>query len=248
MLASLPMYDRPQTARANDRLWAAFRDCYSAPSPKRLRRGGDTWDHWRDPELVLSQTCGLPYRAGLHRKVSLVATPVYAGLDCAPGHYFSVYVAHKNDTRNALSDFKGARLAYNDPLSQSGWAAIALDAAREDLVFSEHLQTGSHRASAGFVAEGRADIASLDALTWQMIQNWDDIAQELRVIGQSAPSPGLPYITGRNSDAKEVARALGAAFGAVGQRDRSVLGISGLTYIAQDAYLALPKPEFPPIT
>ncbi|MFN3646541.1 MAG: hypothetical protein ACK4S2_08505, partial [Gemmobacter sp.] len=70
MQASLPMYDRPEVQAANDRLWAGIRDRLRAAglaAPETLVRGRwPLWDHWTAPDLVLSQTCGLPYRSRLH--------------------------------------------------------------------------------------------------------------------------------------------------------------------------------------
>ncbi len=101
MIASLPMYDRPSTRAANDRLWQGIRDrlrVAGQPAPEALTRSGSPWDHWQHPELILSQTCGLPYRAQLVGQVTLIASPVH-DLDCPPGHYFSVIVARADDPR-----------------------------------------------------------------------------------------------------------------------------------------------------
>ncbi len=63
-IAILPMYDFPWTAAANDALWAAISarlDEAGIEAPKALTRGGDLDAHWRDPRLLLGQTCGYPY-------------------------------------------------------------------------------------------------------------------------------------------------------------------------------------------
>ena len=64
MIASLGMYDRTETAAANDRLWAGIRDGLRArgiAAPEALTRGdGAYWPAWQAPDLVLSQTCGFP--------------------------------------------------------------------------------------------------------------------------------------------------------------------------------------------
>ena len=86
MIASLPMYDRPETQAANDRLWTLVRANSDDPLPPALTRGEDPWDHWQAPDLTLSQTCSLPYRARLHDKVALVGTPVYMSPEAFHGH------------------------------------------------------------------------------------------------------------------------------------------------------------------
>ena len=121
MIASLPMYDRAETAAANDRLWGFIRNAYGGDLPTQLSRGRDPWDDWTDPELVLSQTCGMPYRTTLRDKVALIGTPIHA-LECAPGYYYSVLISRSGDHRS-FAEFRDAVLACNDPVSQSGWAA-----------------------------------------------------------------------------------------------------------------------------
>jgi hypothetical protein len=68
VIAALPMYDRPETRAATDRFWELTRDALSLrgiDAPEALTRDRDPWDIWQAPDLVLAQTCGLPYRSGL---------------------------------------------------------------------------------------------------------------------------------------------------------------------------------------
>ena len=162
MIASLPMYDRPETAGANDRFWRAIASALrdrGVAAPAALDRKRDLWDTWLSPDLVLSQTCGFPYRARLHGKVTLVATPVLDLPGVPPGHYYSALVARRGGARRAFADFDGAALAYNDPMSQSGWAAPEAHARAAGIAFGRFLETGSHRASARAVAERSAAAA-----------------------------------------------------------------------------------------
>ncbi|MDG1430169.1 MAG: PhnD/SsuA/transferrin family substrate-binding protein, partial [Paracoccaceae bacterium] len=160
------MYDRPEVAHANDALWKLIRDNLGY-GPDALTRDMPFWDIWRSPDLLLSQTCGLPFRSGLHKHVKLVGTPDYGLRDCAPGYYHSVIVARRS-SGESLANVSALSLAYNERLSQSGWAAfwdhIPRGEEPKDLI-----ETGGHAASAKAVADGTADIASLDALTWELI-------------------------------------------------------------------------------
>ncbi|MGL6210447.1 MAG: phosphate/phosphite/phosphonate ABC transporter substrate-binding protein, partial [Paracoccaceae bacterium] len=139
MIASLGMYDLPPLQAANDRLWAGIRDRLRAVgigAPEGLTRGdGAYWAAWEAPDLVLSQTCGFPYRARLHGRVTLIGTPSYRLLGCPPGYYRSVFVARAGDTRRTVAEFSGAPFAYNEALSQSGWAAPQTHAAKHGLHF-----------------------------------------------------------------------------------------------------------------
>jgi ABC-type phosphate/phosphonate transport system substrate-binding protein len=251
MIASLPMYDRPETAGANDRLWSGIARALAArgvPAPATLDRTAGLWETWLSPDLVLSQTCGFPYRTRLHGHVTLVATPVCDLPDAPAGHYYSVLVARRTDGRRDLPDFHGATLAINDPLSQSGWAAPSAAAAAAGISFGATVETGAHRASAAAVARGAADIAAIDALTWRMIRRWDAVASELGEIGATAPTPALPWITAAGRDAAVHAEAIAEALAGLPDADRDRLGILGAVRLAPAAYLAVPNPPAPQAT
>lgn len=249
MIASLGMYDRPETAAANDRLWAMVRDGLRArgiAAPDGLTRGeGAYWAAWQAPDLVLSQTCGLPYRARLHGKVTLVATPDHGLPGCPPGHYRSVIVVRADDPRG-VSDLNGARLAFNEGLSQSGWAAACDFAAGHGLTLTPEPATGSHRASARMVAEGRADLAAIDAVTFALLSRWEPWVAGLRVLAETPPRPALPYISAPGADAAAIAAALSDAVGGLCAADRDLLCLRGILRLPAEAYVAIPLPPEAP--
>ena len=84
MIASLGMYDFGAAMAANDRLWALARDALreeGIDAPDALTRGEAAyWPAWEAPDLLLSQTCGYPFRARLHDRVAYVGTPDF-GVD-----------------------------------------------------------------------------------------------------------------------------------------------------------------------
>lgn len=245
MIASLAMYDRAETAAANDRYWQAIRARLGF-GPDSLSRGGDLWQHWLSPDLVLSQTCGYPYRARLHGRVTLVGTPDYGLEDCPPGHYRSVFVVRGDDPRDDLAAFAADRFAYNEAMSQSGWAAPQTHAARLGFAFENLRPSGGHRFSARMVAEGQADIASLDALTWEILQQHDSFANDLRVIAHTDPTPVLPYITARGREADVILAAIAGAIADLSAQDRALLHLKGVVSIPAEDYLSVPTPPAPP--
>lgn len=121
MIASLGMYDLPELKDVNNRLWAQIRQELGFGPPK-LDRKTDLWEIWQSPDLLLAQTCGYPYRAQLHQRVQLVGTPDYGLPDCPPGYYYSLFVVRSDSAFQTLADLDQCCLAYNEPLSQSGWA------------------------------------------------------------------------------------------------------------------------------
>lgn len=244
MIVSLPMYDRAETAAANDRLWKATRARLGL-GPETLFRGGDLWDQWLSPDLLLSQTCGYPYRARLHAKVQLVGTPDYGLAGCPPGNYRSVFITRADDSRSTPKDFATARFAYNEPLSQSGWAAPQNHAQEHGFLFTNTIQTGGHALSAQAVADGKADIAALDALSWHFIRKYDDFANGLKEIAATPPTPVLPFITALGHDRDAIASALQTAIADLSQADRTLLHLKGLVVIPAQEYLEVPNPPPP---
>ena len=250
MIAALAMYDFGPAIGANDRFWALVRDDLRAQgiaAPEALTRGDAAyWPAWESPDLLLSQTCGYPYRARLHDKVTLLGTPDYGLPGCPPGHYRSVYVVRRDDPRRTLSDFDGAGFAYNEDLSQSGWAGPQIHAASLGLRLHPVVQSGAHRLSARAVAEGRADIAAIDALTLEMMRGFDPVVAELREIGfTDPPTPGLPWITAKGRDPAPILAALTQAVPRLSPQDRATLRLNGVVPIATDTYLAMPNPPTP---
>ncbi len=244
MIAALPMYDRPETAEANNRLWEAVRDPLGY-GPDRLTRGHDLWDIWQSPDLVLAQTCGLPYRSRLHGRVKLVGTPDYRLYGCPPGYYNSVIVAHRSRAGEPLSNLDGAGMAFNDPLSQSGWAAPYQHFAENGLRIGELRESGSHVESGRSVADGFSDFAALDALSWEMIRRYEDFAADLIEVDRTAPTPALPFITAHKRDPMPLANAFSRAIFDLSPADRDVLFLQDILDIRQTAYLAIPIPPAP---
>lgn len=241
MIATLPMYDRPELRGATDALWAAIRDALRAAggtAPDRLTRQPDLWRLWQDPTLILAQTCGLPFRARLFDRVQLVGTPDYGLPGCPAGHYNSVIIARPGPRA------RRPRLAINDPLSQSGWAALADWLATREITPGAVMVTGSHAASASAVREGRADLAAIDSQTWRLLLRHADADAALE-IARTSPTPGLPLITALGQDGKRIANAVAAGIAALAAEHRAALDLQGLVQIDATRYRALPLPPNP---
>lgn len=249
MIASLPMYDLPDCRAANDRYWVLIRDGLrerGIATPDTLMRGiPDLLAHWQQRNLVMSQTCGFPFRAVLHGKVALIGTPDFGLEGCPPGYYQSIFMVRKDDDREGLTAFKEARFAYNDALSQSGWAAPQHHAAGLGFQFTSTLHSGAHAASAHAVLEGKADIAAVDAMTWRLLQRNDASMAGLREIARTEPTPGLPYIAALGANHKGLFEAIAAAISALSPADRDTLGLRRILYIPAVAYQAIPTPAAP---
>ncbi|WP_420861227.1 phosphate/phosphite/phosphonate ABC transporter substrate-binding protein [Algirhabdus cladophorae] len=238
-VASLPMYARPELKVAHDTFWALVReallDIYPGV-PLDLNQDGLGYQFWLRPDLILSQTCGYPYRTRLRDHVQLVGTPDYGLSDCPAGHYYSVFVVRQDSEFLTLNDLQSARMAYNDDQSQSGYHG--------PLAFLDHSgvrirlgpESGAHRKSAQLVAQSLADVAALDAVTWAHMQRYDAVAQNLRVIGRTHSVPGLPLICAKELDAARVTQSVQHALLALGPIHKAALGITSIVPLGQNAY------------
>jgi ABC-type phosphate/phosphonate transport system substrate-binding protein len=97
-----------------------------------------------------------------------------------------------------LNLIRGKRFAFNSLDSMSGIIAAMrdLEAMGESLdIFSERIETGSHRGSVIAVAEGTADVASIDCRTWHMAELHEPKAADVQVVGWTGLRKGLPMIT-----------------------------------------------------
>jgi ABC-type phosphate/phosphonate transport system substrate-binding protein len=244
VIAWLGMYDPAPLRAANDRLWGLIRAALGH-GPDRLDRARDPWEAWQSPRLLLAQTCGMPYRTRLHGHVTLVGTPDYGLPDCPPGHYQTVLVARRDDPRD-LDALAAGTLAYNEALSQSGWAAPVAHLAGLGLAPRHLLRTGAHAASVRAVADGRADLAGIDAVTWALLGDHDPNVARLRVVARTAPTPGLPLITAAGHDPAPIAAAVTQAIASLDPADRRALYLRALVTIPAAAYLAVPTPLPPP--
>ncbi|WP_305986943.1 phosphate/phosphite/phosphonate ABC transporter substrate-binding protein [Roseibium sp. MMSF_3544] len=239
----LPMYDWPEvraaTAELELALQTALIDCLDL-DPVNLQPWPEEFDApsmWDEPGVLLTQTCGYPLTHGLRGLVRLVGVPHYAAEGCIGGRYCSQLVVAGESSFKTLADLRGQRAAYNGSDSQSGMNAFrhsVAPLAGGAPFFCEVLKSGSHLQSMKAVAEGRADIASVDAVCWHLAKNeLPDLTASLRPIGQTASATGLPLITSlrfSQEDTSKIADAVERVFHSPLTADcRDRLGICGFS-------------------
>lgn len=245
-VAAFPMYQRAELRPAFDTLWGASRDLLRAEgiaAPDALTVvEDDLMSFWQRPDLLLSQTCGYPFRHFLKDRVTLVGTPDFGLEDCPAGHYRSALVVRRDDPRQSLGDFDGATFACNDVHSQSGYAAPLVAAQGVGVRFGAMRMSGAHINSARMVANGHADIAGIDAVSWRHMTAFDPLASDLHVLGWTDPSPGLPFITAIAPLAPTLGRCLAKAIRSMPAELRALLTLKGLMQIDARDYLSVPDP------
>jgi ABC-type phosphate/phosphonate transport system substrate-binding protein len=246
-VAALPMYDFPEVAAANDALWRAIAERLRArgvEAPAGLTRGGELTALWRDPGLTFAQTCGYPFMTSLSDAVVLVATPEYDFPGCHGADHCSFIVCSTQDERRDLAAFRGAVAAVNAYDSNTGMnlfrAAIAPLASGRPF-FADVLVTGSHAASLGAVAEGRAALAAVDCVTFGLLrQHRPTLIDKIAVAAESPASPGLPFVASARFPESTIAAVRDALFEALSDPDlakrRATLGIRGARVLTAADY------------
>ncbi len=247
MIASLPMYERAETLDALHALWSGVRDALleqGIDAPKHLTPKACGLNVWLDEKLILSQTCGLPFRTALHPHVHLVGSPQVRLPACPPGYYRSVIVVRANDARATLKEFEFSRVICNEVGSQSGYAALKNHWQNAGLSWPNAPRfSGAHRASALAVASADADLAALDALSYHLMQQHDAFTRELRVLEYTQPTPTLPFICSKQFDAALVNQALKTGIRSLNEIQQNTLSLYGLVDIPVETYLAVPTPD-----
>lgn len=208
-IAALTMYDLPELRAATDAWWATIAQHLSAhgvdAAPTDLTRGRPVAETWRDPSLLLTQTCGYPLTHAHADDLMAIAVPDYRAERCGDGFYRSAFVVRSDDPATTLADLRGRRAVANGQDSQSGCNALRFAIAAitdgADRFFSKVLWSGAHRLSLAMVREGKADIAAIDGVTFALV---GDVAPAevagLRILEWSASTPALPYAVRRDLD------------------------------------------------
>jgi ABC-type phosphate/phosphonate transport system substrate-binding protein len=236
--ASLPMYDFPWTAAANDALWASISARLAkagVPAPPTLTRDDDLAALWRHPGLVFGQTCGYPYVTGLKDTVTLIAAPEYSFPGCEGASHRSFLIRRATDLRRGRSEFRGAIAALNAHDSNTGmnlFRATIAPIAGGRTFFSAIVVTGSHEASAAAVVEGEADLASIDCVSFALLgRGRPELIERVAIVAESPLSPSLPFIASVRLPAQTIELVRKALFSALADPDlaetRAALGLKG---------------------
>lgn len=251
MIARLPMYDWPELNEQHAAMWQhlaeVLREDLAAEItvPETLTGGGDLVQQWCSPDLLIGQTCGLPFAQGLYKHTSLLGSPVYRLEGCGAGEYNSVIVAAPGVNADTVC-LSGCRLAepsvplraaVNATDSQSGFSALLYSLAAESL--GSFSVSGSHRRSVQMLAAGEADIATIDAVSWALAQRYEPAAETLQVIGFSEPTPCLPMISGVSGYAGEIRQSLMRGIATLDESLKADLLLDGLVERNVSDYLFL---------
>lgn len=146
--------------------------------------------------------CGLTYVRWADRgapDVELLAAPVprgerYGGRPV----YFSDVVVRRDSAFRTFADLAGARWAYNEPGSHSGYNVVRAhlaDLGAPEGYFGSAVEAGSHQRALQLLLNGTVDGAAIDTTVLELEQHRrPDVADHLRIVatlGPSAIPPGV---------------------------------------------------------
>lgn len=190
-----------------------------APDPATLSPDEfDLHTLWLHPKLLFAQTCWGPMELGLANHVQVVGQPDYTRIEGGDGALYSSAILTRKfgaDIRSPadghavlpVEQLRGKRLAYNSTDSMSGIIGLTRDLAEagENLyIFADRIASGGHRRSIVEVAEGRADVAAVDCLSWELARRYEPAAKLLSVVGWTARRKGLPFIMSRHISSQKI--------------------------------------------
>ncbi|QDL91399.1 hypothetical protein FDP22_06135 [Paroceanicella profunda] len=233
MIAALPMYDWPEIRPATDAFWNRMRERLARDgifTPERLSRELTAAESWAHPDLLLGQTCGWPLTHGLAGHAVPVARPIHDLPGCGDGVYRSAVIVRSGEDRPLHT----LRAAVNGADSLSGHHALRRWFARRSIALVPHLVTGAHRASVIAVREGKADIAAIDAVSWELARRHED-TRGLERLGWTEEAPALPFITAPGGPTAALARALARP----GPEIAAALGLIGILPAGLEDYATL---------
>ena len=153
-IASLPMYDFPETRWATDALWdGIFRHLRAhdlSVMPSRLVHGVPLKQLWLDKHLIFSQCCGYDVVHRYRGRLQILATPTYTVAGCENGRYVSAVMVPEDSPYDDVLDMFGKVAVINGPESHSGMNALfglVGPRARDSRFFSEIKISGEHALS-----------------------------------------------------------------------------------------------------
>ena len=247
MIAGFSFYHWPGTEPAAQQMTEALSVRLAAAGIRDvefLPIDQDQQQIWHRDDLLFAQTCGYPFVAELKATSRLLLMPCYNAEGCQGPNYSSAIIVRASDGATSLADLVGRSAVINGWHSQSGcislFASVAALGPRERF-FSNVAVSGAHAKSIIAVAEGRSDVAAIDAVCWaQARRHWPDVTDHLKVIAFTEPTPGLPYFVPATQCPKlsdEVCGILDDVLNDPGLKDaRAQLLIAGTTEPREHAF------------
>ena len=196
------MYDFPEVHTSTKAILDALSEAFSKLGDSSQAAFPESSIHadlmrmWKDDSTLFSQSCGLPFVEDLHDYVDIVATLKWSGISDERGWYRTVIVAREELGVASLGDVGGLQPVITNTQSLSGWCSLGValsDVGADSSYVLPYVESEGHAKSLQFLQDKRADFASIDPGTFQLLQRHRPaLTHGLRVIGNGPLVPATP--------------------------------------------------------
>jgi ABC-type phosphate/phosphonate transport system substrate-binding protein len=236
--------------------WQALFDQF-----RLLFDGGDQFDEnlvfdsgesvLRDPGLFLGHTCGYPLMKHLQDAITPFCVPVFNVSGVEGNSYSSRFIVSADSDISSLADCAARIVAINNRDSNSGMNVLRHAIAKlnpESPFFASVVNSGGHLQSLTAVAEKRADVAAIDCVSFQLIEDrWPELTSRVRSIGNSIKTCGLPLVVPNSklaaSNTDRIVQVLNQALDQVDPEIRQRLHLKHFERASIDDYRSIVEVE-----
>jgi len=243
------MYDFPEVQDSTQKLLVALVGALGSCNETAHVLTPDSSVHaelmkmWSSTDMVLSQSCGLPFMEELHQFVNVIGTPLWTDVSDERGQYQTVIVVREALGISSIAEVQGMRPVVSNTQSLSGWCSLGVaiaEVTNDPSFVRPFVQSGGHAKSLQMLQDNDADFASIDSATFRVLaRHRPALTKNLRVIGRGPVVPATPIIVSKSStvDADELYRVVSGVFGRSDlQAALADIGISGFVRLANSDY------------
>ena len=204
-----------------------------------------------EPGLWFGHTCGYPLMTRLQEQLGPFCVPLFDVPGVDGKFYCSRIIVAADSDIESIGDSRGRVVAMNNLDSNSGMNVLrhaVADMAESGQFFSRALISGGHLHSLQAVASGAADIAAIDSVSYQLIEDWQpSLCAGLRIVADSVKTCGLPLVMPHSLvEVTDTAALIGYLNQALEACDRSVkatLHLTGFASVEMDEYRSILEVE-----
>ena len=236
--------------------WQQFFDCLhplldqQTPLRKALEFNSDDAT-FSDCDLLFAHTCGYPLMKHQRDRVAPVCVPVFDVPGCDGPLYSSQFIVPVESGLQYLEDTRGKTVAINNADSNSGMNVLRhaiSDLHPGERFFADVIETGGHLYSIQAVANGKAELAAIDAVSLQLIRDdQPELCARIRIIGSSTETCGLPFVAPlaltTQLDKPRLVKQFNQALEKTPAEARRVLHLSRFDAVDWDDYASIPALE-----
>jgi len=200
-----------------------------------------------EPDLWFGHTCGYPLMTRLRQHVSPFCVPLFDVPGTDGTLYCSRIVAAADSAIESIVDGRGRVAAMNNADSNSGMNVLRHAVAEVHTggdFFARVKTTGGHLYSLQAVAEGAADIAAIDCVSYQLIEDWrPELCARVRIIADSVKTCGLPLVMAHavlaDTDTARLTAMLNEALAGCSSEVADTLHLAGFAEVTLDDYRSI---------